>query len=162
MQVKTTETGHLVTAIEILSPHNKRPGQGLEAYRRKRSQILRSPVHLIELDLLRGGERPGPEVNEPPQEADYILLVNRSSGSDQRLSEIWPVALNGPLPLLPVPLLPPDADVPLDLGAVLRSVYSRAGYDWRIDYQRPVPPPALRSEMKDWLVDHISPDDKTA
>ena len=41
----------------------------------------------------------------------------------------------------------PDADVVLDLGAVLRSVYTRAGYDWRIDYRRPVPPPELRSEM---------------
>lgn len=134
VQIKTTEAGHLVASIEILSPFNKRPGQGLEAYRRKRSQILRSPVHLIELDLLRDGERPGPKVNEPPLEAEYILLVNRSSGSDQRLSEIWPVALNEPLPLLPVPLLPPDVDVPLDLNAVLRSVYTRAGCDWRIDY----------------------------
>jgi hypothetical protein len=152
VQVFTTDDNQLVTSIEILSPFNKRSGQGLNEYRRKRTMILRSPVHLIEIDLLRGGERPGPEVNEPPLEAEYILLVNRGRGeSDIRLSEIWPVALNEPLPLLPVPLLPPDSDVALDLAQAIKAVYTRAGYDWRINYKNPAPPPELRPEMDVWL-----------
>lgn len=151
VQIYTTDVDQLVTSIEILSPFNKRPGKGIEDYRHKRSQLLQSTVHLIEIDLLRGGERPGPEVNEPPLEADYILLVNRAAADDIRLSEIWPVALNEPLPLLPVPLLSPDPDVPLDLKAAFQSIYARAGYDWRINYKHPIPLPELRAEMAAWL-----------
>lgn len=68
-----------------------------------------------------------------------------------RTSEIWPVALNEPLPTLPVPLLYPDPDVPLDLGVTINNVYTRAAYDRRIDYTRPVPPPELRPAMAAWL-----------
>ena len=112
-------------------------------------------MHLVEIDLLRGGKRPGREVNEPPLDADYILLVNRyRAEGEARISEIWPVALNEPLPLLPIPLLPPDPDVVLDLNEAIRSVYARGAYERRIDYQRPVPPPELRPEMAAWLKEH--------
>ncbi|MEW5985767.1 MAG: DUF4058 family protein [Chloroflexota bacterium] len=151
VRVYVTDSSQLVTSIEILSPFNKRRGEGLEEYRRKRERLLRSPVHLVELDLLRGGLRPGREVNEPELDTDYVLLVSRDQGDEARLSEIWPVALNEPLPLLPLPLMPPDPDVILDLGAALQVVYGRAGYEWRLDYQRPVPPPALRPAMVAWL-----------
>jgi hypothetical protein len=63
-------------------------------------------------------------------------------------SEIWLVALDEPLPLCPVPLLPPDVDVPLPLGEVLAQVYRRAVYAQRIDYTLLVPPPPLRSAMQ--------------
>jgi len=66
-------------------------------------------------------------------------------------SEIWPVALSETLPMLPVPLLHPDPDVTIDLGAALRTVYTRAGYERRIDYRRPVQLPDLRPEMAGWL-----------
>ena len=64
VQVRETATDTLVTAIEILSPVNKR-GDGLHLYRAKRKSLLRTDVHVIELDVLRGGERPGWEVKEP-------------------------------------------------------------------------------------------------
>lgn len=156
VRVHLTETDDLVTSIEILSPYNKRPGAGLEEYRRKRSQLLSSPVHLVEIDLLRGGKRPGREVNDPPLDADYILLVNRyRPGEEGRISEIWPVTLNEPLPGLPVPLLPPDPDAALDMTAAIAAIYSRAGYDWRINYEHPVPPPELRPEMATWVEQHL-------
>ncbi|ETX05566.1 DUF4058 family protein [Candidatus Entotheonella palauensis] len=155
VRVYITETDELVTAIEILSPYNKR-GEGLAEYRLKRSTLLNAPVHLVEIDLLRSGRRPGPEVDDPPlDEADYILLVNRSREDDpRRISEIWPVQLSEVLPALPVPLAPPDPDVGLDLNAAIQAVYARAGYDWRLHYDQPVPPPKLRPEMADWLVQH--------
>ncbi len=158
VHIYTTGSAQLVTAIEILSPYNKRPSEGLEEYRKKRAQLLKSSVHLMELDLLRGGERPGREVLEPPLEADYMLLVNRATDEgDQRISDIWTSDISRPLPVLPVPLLAPDADVALDLGAAVGAVYARAGYDWRIDYSRPVPPPELRPEMAAWLRQRLSP-----
>ena len=46
----------LVTAIEFLSPSNKTPGKrGRELYLRKQREMLDSPAHLVEIDLLRGG-----------------------------------------------------------------------------------------------------------
>ena len=48
----------LITAIEILSPVNKRPGHNAYwDYRRKRQDLLRSQIHFLEIDLLRAGER---------------------------------------------------------------------------------------------------------
>jgi hypothetical protein len=91
VRVYRTETHQLVTAIEILSPFNKHY-DGLMQYRLKRAQILASHVHLVEIDLLRGGERPAPELHDDPLDTDYVLLVNRYRFD--RLSEIWPVALN--------------------------------------------------------------------
>jgi hypothetical protein len=150
VQVRDTGTDSLVTALEILSPVNKRGG-GLHTYREKRLNLLCADVHVIELDLLRAGERPGWEVNDPPIDSEYIVLVNRAFRGDVRQSEIWPVALNEPLPICPVPLLPPDPDVPLQLGEVLANVYRRAAYARRIAYTSPVPLPPLRPAMQHWL-----------
>ncbi len=155
VQVRTTAADTLVTALEIVSPVNKR-GLGLDLYRAKRKSLLQTDVHLIEIDLLRGGERPGWEVKEPPLVCEYIVLVNRAFRGDIRRSEIWPVALHEPLPLCPVPLLPPDPDVPLALGEVLASVYQRAAYARRIDYTMPVPPPPLRPDMQRWWAAHLA------
>lgn len=48
----------LVTAIEILSPVNKREPQ-LSEYRRKRAALIKARVHLLEIDLIRRGNPPG-------------------------------------------------------------------------------------------------------
>lgn len=156
VRLYVTETGQLITAIEILSPANKQ-GEGLAKYRLKRRRLLESPVHLVELDLLRGGTRPGPEVANPPLDTDYILLVNRYIEAEAgRLSEIWPVAINESLPHLPIPLLTPDPDITLDLGAAITTVYKRSNYQWRIDYDQTVPPPQLRPVMAEWWAKHLS------
>lgn len=151
VQIFVTETAELITSIEILSPFNKQAGDGVEEYRRKRRRVLQADVHLVELDLLRGGQRPGAEVAYPPLAADYVLLVNRANSGAERISDIWPVALSAALPTLPIPLAAPDADATLDLTAVLQSVYQRGGYAWRLDYRLPVPPPALTPEMAAWV-----------
>ncbi len=149
VRVFRTKTSQLVTSIELLLPFNKRVSDGLDQYRSKRARILASRVHLVEIDLLRDGRRPGFEIDDPPLDADYILVVNRANV--ERLSEIWPVSLNEPLPLIPVPLIAPDPDVPLDLSVALREVYADSGYDWRINYHEPVPPPVLRPAMAEWV-----------
>lgn len=154
VHIYITETDELITSIEILSPYNKR-GEGLAEYRRNRSTLLASNVHLVEIDLLRGGQRVGSEVQGPPlDDADYILLVHRGFEVNPGVwSDIWPVTLDKPLPLLPIPLESPDPDVFLDLNETVQAVYERAAYTRRIDYRQPVPPPALRPAMADWLQD---------
>jgi hypothetical protein len=143
------------TRARALSPFNKRRGECIDEYRAKRARTLNSTTHLIEVDLLRGGERPGAEVADPPLDCDYVLLVNRFRADAPRLSDIWPVSLNEPLPLVPVPLLSSDPDVALDLGGAARAAYAGRGYGWRIDYAMPVPPPPLRPEMARWVAEHV-------
>jgi hypothetical protein len=46
-----------------------------------------------------------------------------------------------PLPVIGIPLRAPDADVPLDLGTVLRAAYDRGAYDLSIDYRQDPDPP---------------------
>src|SRR5262249_40891266 len=46
----------LITTIEVLSPTKKTPGEhGRDLYLRKQKELLDSKVHLVEIDLLRGG-----------------------------------------------------------------------------------------------------------
>ena len=150
--IRTVEGDTLVTAIEILSFVNKRPGHAAYlTYRRKRRAMLASTVHLLEIDLLRAGERP--PLAEPLPEAPYFIILSRAER--RPVAEVWPLRLQEPLPLLPVPLLPPDPDVPLDLGRALATIYDRSGYDLRIDYTQRPPAPALSAEEGAWLEAHL-------
>ncbi len=152
--VEIHETGRLqlVTSIEILSPVNKRPGhEAYLDYQRKRRELLRSAAHVLEIDLLRGGERPPLERPVPP--APYYVTLSRA---DHRPTvEVWPIQLGDKLPVLPVPLLEPDPDVPLDLGRLVTSVYEDGGYARLIDYRRPPPPPELPDTEAVWLDEHL-------
>src|SRR5438105_3437384 len=47
----------LVTVIEILSLTNKLPGEGQRQYRQKQHELRHAGVSLVEIDLLRRGER---------------------------------------------------------------------------------------------------------
>lgn len=149
VQIFERATEQLVTSIEILSPANK-SGEGLEKYRQKRSRILSSGVHLVEIDLLRRGTRPGIELETDPIDTDYILLVNRFNSGYIRNSEIWPIAIDQPLPDMSVPLLSPDPDAVVDFTTLVKTIYQDARYDLRIDYSERVPAPALRSAMQTW------------
>lgn len=151
VRIYLTGENRLVTSIELLSPYNKRYSGGMREYQEKRGRLLESTVHLVELDLLRGGDRPGLEVAEPALDTDYVVVVNRYRGADERVSEIWPVALNAPLPNLPIPLLSPDPDIVLDLNAALRAIYQHGAYAKRIDYRQWLPPPPPRPAMANWL-----------
>jgi hypothetical protein len=137
VEIRDTAQNQLVTAIEILSPVNKR-GAGLEAYRKKSRRLRQAGVHLLEIDLLRRGERPLRH-SRLPQSA-YLLTLTRAGAGRV---EVWPLALADPLPVLPVPLRDPDPDVSLDLGEALRQIYDEAAYDLSLDYDQPPPPPPL-------------------
>lgn len=157
--VRTVGENRLVTSIEILSPANKRTGShAYRVYHRKRERLLRSPAHLMEIDLLRAGERP-PLANALP-EAPYFVLLSRVQR--RPVAEVWPVQLADRLPVLPVPLLSPDADVPLDLGAAVATVYERAAYDRRLDYHRQPPGPPLSATETAWLDERLRQEGRRA
>jgi hypothetical protein len=124
----------LVTAIEVLSPSNKKPGStGQGDYLRKRQSLMLGDVHLIELDLLRGGQRM-PMV-DPWPDSPYVLMVARVD-PDHRC-QVWRGYSDRPLPALPVPLIEPDADLRIDLQPMVDTIYRRSRYGDLIDYSKP-------------------------
>jgi hypothetical protein len=48
---------HVITVIEVLSPSNKKPGEDRDSYIAKRKEYLATGTSLVELDLLRSGDR---------------------------------------------------------------------------------------------------------
>jgi hypothetical protein len=132
----------VVAVIEVLSPTNKVPGSsGRRAFLKKRGEILASSAHWLEIDLLREGERTPVEV--PSDRVEYRALLFR--GDDRARVYCWPIRLQDPLPVLGVPLSPPDGDVPLDLGEVIAAVYQAGAYNRSVNYRKPPIPPLPRN-----------------
>ena len=140
LQIIDRRSRKVVTVIEVLSPTNKRPGPDRDAYLAKRNTLTRTGVNLVELDLRRGGRRPAPPEIPP---CDYAFLVARAA--DRTIAEVWTVGLREPLPRLPIPLSEPDADLVLDVKAVLEHTYDQACYA-NDAYQYPLDPPLAAAD----------------
>lgn len=141
----------LVTTIEVLSPSNKAFNtEGWHLYHNKRYSVLLEGVHLIEIDLLRGGQRP--LMRDPWPTCPYTLLVGRAN---QRLRcQVWRGSFDRPLPPIPVPLSPPDADLTLDLQPLIDTVYELSHYARALDYNKPLKPP-LTAEEQQWVKNRL-------
>jgi len=92
-------------------------------------------------------------VNKQP--APYYVTLSRANR--RPTVEVWPLALEAALPVLPVPLAAPDPDVAIHLDEVVATVYERGGYDVQIDYRKPPPPPALSARERKWLAELLRP-----
>ena len=148
IEIRSVLQQKLITSIELLSPANKRPSaDGADAYDKQRQELFATGVHLLEIDLLRGGVRP--RLARPLPPAAYVVYLSRSYR--RPMVDVWPIALADPLPILPVPLSYPDSDVALDLGNVLRQVYRNARYERLVDYRADPPPPELGPDERAWL-----------
>jgi hypothetical protein len=73
VEIRDAKRRKRVTAIEILSPFNKR-GRGRVDYLEKRDAILKSPAHFLEIDLLRRGQRPPMRRKLPA--AEYFVRLD--------------------------------------------------------------------------------------
>jgi hypothetical protein len=138
---------NLVSCIEVLSPSNKRRGsEGWNLYLRKRQGLLLGAANLVEIDLLRGGQRM--PMLDPWPEAPYTLLVSRREKAPRCC--VWPAHFLRPLPGIVVPLAKPDPDIPLNLQPMIEAIYTRSRYHRSIDYAKPLMPP-LAAEESVWL-----------
>jgi Protein of unknown function (DUF4058) len=135
IEIRNCRTRELVTVIEVLSPANKQPGSDRRQYLNKRQALMESRVHLVEIDLLRGGPRL-PVEDLPP--CDYYVLVSRAEERPQ--VGIWPLGLHDPLPRIPIPLRGPDPDSELNLQQALHRAYDAGGYRAYIYSGAPTPP----------------------
>ncbi len=144
----------VVTTMEVLSLTNKTSGEkGRDLYLKKQGELLGSAIHLVEIDLLRGGEHTTPMSLEKLKRKagwfDYHVSVHRF---DQRgRFFVYPWQLPDPLPEIAIPLLPRDGDVLLDLQAVFTRCYDTGPYRRRVLYDpvRIVPP--LEESKTEWV-----------
>lgn len=133
----------LVTCIEVLSPSNKRSGtEGWEVYLRKRQALMLRSANLVEIDLLRGGQR-FPMADPWPNSPHYLLVCRQSRAPYCRVQRAY---AHKPLPELSVPLASPDPDVTLALQPMIEAIYARSRYGRRIDYAKPLTPPLTAEE----------------
>ncbi len=144
VEIIEAETRQLVTVIEVLSLSNKR-GDGLGEYQKKREEIVLSPAHLLEIDLLRVGERFPVQRTLPS--VPYFVFLSRAS---RRLQvEVWPISLDQPLPTVPIPLLAGDDDVLLELQLAYQTIYNLFHYDRAVNHVDP-PRVPLPPEQAAW------------
>jgi hypothetical protein len=127
--LREANTERLVTVIEILSYSNKTSGSEKRAhYLLKRRELLQSGIHLVEVDLLRWGQRVVPSLPNQP----YHILVSRAD--EQPYSQVWSFDLTGQIPTAPIPLLEKGEHVPLPLQAAYTTIYAARGFRQRLDY----------------------------
>jgi hypothetical protein len=152
LEIRHAGSRTVVAVIEILSPTNK-AGKGAEDFDRKRQNVMASPVHWLEIDLLRSGQRFPPIAGR----SDYCVLLKRGGPpADDGDTEFptWFIDLRDPLPRVAVPLTPAFPDAALDLHAAFTTVYDRF-YAGRLDYASPPPPPPLQPADVVWAAERI-------
>lgn len=147
LEIRDIKSGSVITAIELLSPKNKRAGDGRSSYENKRALILGSLTHLVELDLLRAGTKM--PLENVRSRSDYQILISRSFQRPQ--ADLYGIMLRDLLPTIAIPLAMDEAELSIDLQAVFDGVYRRSRYQSRIDYSQPLPPPKLEPIDQDWI-----------
>ncbi|NJC27562.1 DUF4058 family protein [Neolewinella antarctica] len=152
LTIRDSYSRELVTAIEVLSPSNKKGG-GLDDYRFKRAEFVRNTINLVELDLLRGGEPPYRKSDWPKR--PYCIHTVRAI---ERTISVWSVGLEERLPRVSVPLLPEDRDLVLDLQTMFDEIYRFSSYPRSITYavdQLKPNPTAAEVEIIEKIIDAI-------
>lgn len=142
LEIIDAATGNkVITVIEFLSLSNKIPGEGQTQYNQKKTDLFQAAVSLVEIDLLRQGQRfyPVELFKLPPSHRTHSQIVVRR-GWRPDLREVYGATLREPLPTIKIPLRPEDADVLLELQFLIEKCYRNGRYE-DLDYSvAPVPP----------------------
>lgn len=146
LTVRDSHDRRVVTVIELLRPSNKSPGDDRAMYLRKRRRILRSAAHLVEIDLLRGGERM--PVDDAPESAYRVLVSRRPQRPDV---QVWPIGVRDALPPVPIPLRTGEPELSLDLMPLIDAVHD--GGTYRYQLYAGVPSPPLPTDDAAWAAE---------
>ncbi|MFV9503626.1 MAG: DUF4058 family protein [Oscillochloridaceae bacterium umkhey_bin13] len=124
-------------------------GEGRDQYLRKRRVILSSLTHLVEIDLLRGGE--AMPLQGRTITSDYQLMISRATQRPRAV--LLTFNLQQAIPVFHLPLYPGDPEPAVDLNRVLHDRYDRRSYDLRLNYRSDAEPPlnaasALRLRLR--------------
>jgi len=153
LEVREVGTHQVITVIEVLSPKNKRKGEGRTAYEKKRQRVLGSSSHLIEIDLLRENA-PMPMIGIE-EISDYRIVVSRAT--TRPMADLYEFQLRAQIPSFSLPLKPDEPELAVDLQVILLGVYDRGSYYLRIDYYQSVPLPKLSESDQQWVDELLAP-----
>ena len=145
LEIRTVRSDQVITVLEILSPTNKSNATGRRQYEQKRLNLMSTRTHLVEIDLLRAGEPLMMWGYTQPR--DYHILVSRAEQRPQ--ANLYPFQVRQPIPPFQLPLQKGDTAPTVHLNDLLHTLYDRAGYDLRLNYQLEATPP-LAGEDADW------------
>jgi hypothetical protein len=152
LEIRSSGDDRLVSAIEVLSLSNKTPGdKGRAAYLQKQSEILKSGVGLVEIDLLRGGLHTT-AVSPAKLRAKAGLFAYHVSIAAAELGPqkfAAPIKLADRLPPIPIPLDEAVTPVRVELQPLLDRCYDNRRYGRQVRYDRP-PDPPLTPEQQAW------------
>lgn len=118
----------------------------------KQRELHSARINLVEIDLLRGGERilsVRPEMLPNSERTTYQACVRR--GDDPEFIDVYRIPLREGLPGIRIPLRPQDSDVALDLQSLIDQIRRKGRYGGVIDYQHD-PEPPLESDDEAWAV----------
>jgi hypothetical protein len=87
-------------------------------------------------------------------QSDYWILISRAP--DRPQAAVYLFTIRDPIPDIPVPLQPGDAEPSVALNRLVHDVYDRAGYDLTLDYQQAPPPPQLSAQDVQWMKQLLS------
>lgn len=152
LEIYSVEGRRLVTAIELLSPSNKRSGSaGRKAYQQKQQELRLGDVHIVEIDLLRHGKHttavPLDRLRTAAGAYDYHVCVTEMSSVPRY--HIKPFRLVDRLPTMLIPLDPGVSPIEVDLQPLVDRTYDSGRYSMSTRYDRSCDPP-LTSEQQAW------------
>jgi hypothetical protein len=153
LEILSAEDDRLVTAIEVVSLANKKPGDsGRTSYQQKQSEYRVSGVNLVEIDLLRRGPHttavPESRLRASAPEFDYHVCVTSVELPHRHF--VAPIKLTDRLPTVPIPLDEGVSPVMLDLQSVFDRCYDDGPLADLARYDRKAPDPPLTPEQQAW------------
>jgi hypothetical protein len=147
LNILDAKNHRVVTVLEILSPANKNAGIDREACLMKRNEYYATGMNVIEIDLLRSGQRM-PWGEQHPPRGDYYVMICRASEFPK--AGIWSLSVREPLPTIPIPL---DQGIPephLALKECFDNAFEDSRHETEIDYSLP-PTPPLEEPDATWV-----------
>ncbi|MCB0109101.1 MAG: DUF4058 family protein [Caldilineaceae bacterium] len=141
--IREAASEQLVTVIEILSYSNKTRGiDKFARYMAKRRDLLNSGVHLVEIDLLRWGQRVVERLPDQP----YHIMITRAD--EQPQGRVWSFGLADAIPTTPLPLVEHEEYVPLPLQVAYVTIYQARNFRNRLDYTIDPEPPLTAAQRQ--------------
>ena len=152
LEIFSKDGMRLVTVIEILSRSNKRPGdKGREAYLQKQKECKEKGVHLVEIDLLRGGAHvtavPLAKLRAKAGAFEYQVSIATCNPPIRYYAV--PIRMTERLPMIPIPLDPDVEPVRIELQPLFERTYDTGRYAEFMDFAKPCDP-ALSLEQQAW------------
>ena len=153
LEIFSSDGERLVTAIEILSPVNKKRGDsGRGAYLQKQSEFNLGGVHAVEIDLLRGGTHttaiPLRKLQAIAPHYDYHVCVSIVSEKNQFFIKTF--TMLDRLPTVVIPLDPGVDPIKVDLQPLFDRAYQSGRYQKQARYANRDCVPPLTPDQQAW------------